>query len=34
MESLVEIQSDFEKEVASHSVQEVYKNIELAQKSA
>jgi DNA-binding IscR family transcriptional regulator len=34
MESLVKIQSDFEKDLASHNVQEVYKNIVLAQKSA
>ena len=33
-QSLMNIQSDFEKALASHSVQEVYKNIEMAQKSA
>ncbi|MGI6033641.1 MAG: Rrf2 family transcriptional regulator [Coriobacteriales bacterium] len=31
--SLAEIQSDFEKDLASHSIQEVYENIELALQS-
>ncbi|MGI6203923.1 MAG: Rrf2 family transcriptional regulator [Anaerovoracaceae bacterium] len=30
--SLADIQSDFEKDLASHSVQEVYENIEAAQR--
>ena len=33
-QSLTEIQSDFEKDLASHSVQEVYDNIEAAQHDA
>jgi DNA-binding IscR family transcriptional regulator len=33
-QSLAEIQSDFEKGLASHSIQEVYENIELALRSA
>ena len=31
-QSLAEIQEDFEKDLASHSIQEVYKNIEAAQR--
>ncbi|MGI6216391.1 MAG: Rrf2 family transcriptional regulator [Coriobacteriales bacterium] len=33
-QSLTEIQSNFEKDLASHSVQEVYENIEMALRSA
>jgi DNA-binding IscR family transcriptional regulator len=33
-QSLAEIQSDFERDLASHTVQEVYHNIELAQQGA
>ena len=33
-QSLENIQSDFEKDLASHNIQEAYKNIELAQRSA
>jgi DNA-binding IscR family transcriptional regulator len=33
-QSLLNIQSDFEKDLATHNLQEVYDNIELAQKGA
>ena len=33
-QSLVKIQSDFEKDLASHNIQDAYKNIEKAQQSA